>query len=84
MVACDSSITSRKSFGKKSSSVKGFEPGGRPDEMPRVILDPVAEAHLLQHLEIVFGAHFQALRFEQFALRFELNDPLVELGRGSR
>ena len=28
--ACDSSITVRKSFGKKSMMVYGFEPGGRP------------------------------------------------------
>ena len=32
IVACDSSITSKKSFGKKSRSVNGFEPGGRPDK----------------------------------------------------
>ena len=38
----------------------------------RVILDPVAKAHLLQHLEVVLGAHFQALRLEQFPLRLEL------------
>ena len=45
-------------------------------EMPRVILDAVAEAHLLHHLEIVFRAHLQPLRFEQLALRFELDDAL--------
>ena len=39
--------------------------------MPRVVLDPAAEAHFLQHFEIVFCAHLQPLRFEQFALRFE-------------
>ncbi len=31
IVACDSSTTSRKSFGKKSRSVNGFEPGSRPE-----------------------------------------------------
>ena len=46
--------------------------GRAAGKMARVILDPVAEPHLLQHLEIVFGAHLQPLRFEQFALRFEL------------
>jgi hypothetical protein len=30
MLACDSSTMRRKSRGKKSSSVKGREPGGRP------------------------------------------------------
>ena len=58
--------------------MNGFEPGGRPDKMPRIILDAVAEAHLLHHLEIVFRAHFEPLRLEQFALRFELDDALVQ------
>ena len=48
-------------------------------EMPRVILDPVAEAHLLHHLEIVFRAHLQALRLEQFAVLLEPDDALVQL-----
>ncbi len=47
--------------------------------MARVVLDPVAEAHLLEHLEVVFRAHFQALRLEQAALRFQLDDPVLEL-----
>ena len=45
-------------------------------EMPRIIFDPVAKSHLLQHLEIVLGAHFQPLRFEQLRLRFELDDAM--------
>ena len=53
---------------------------GRPaGQMARIIFDPVAETHFLQHLQIVFGAHSQPLRFEQFVLRFEFNDPLLKL-----
>ena len=55
-VWCDSSTKTTKSDGKKSSSVCGAEPGGRPSRMTRVVLDPVAEAELLHHLEVVLGA----------------------------
>ena len=60
--------------------------GRATGKMARVILDAVAETHFLQHLEIVFGAHFQALRFEQSALRFEHDDAVVEFvaNRGER
>ena len=37
-------------------------------ERRRVVLDAVAEAHLLHHLEVVLGAHAQPLRLEQLAL----------------
>jgi hypothetical protein len=55
-------------------------------KMPRIVLDAVAESHLLQHLEVVFGPHLQPLRFEQSALRLELHDALVEFvpNRGER
>jgi len=33
-------------------------------EMAGIIFDPVAESHLLQHFEIVLGAHLQPLRFQ--------------------
>ena len=47
--------------------------------MPRIVLDPAAEAHFLQHFEIVFGAHLQPLGFEQFALRLEVDDAVIKL-----
>ena len=48
-------------------------------EDPRVVLDPVAEAELLHHLEVVLGALPQPVRLEHLALRLELLDPLVQL-----
>ena len=47
--------------------------------MSRIIFNPVAETHFLQHLQIVFRAHSQPLRLEQFVLGFEFNDALLEL-----
>src|SRR5205823_7858610 len=49
-----------------------------PGQMARIIFNPVAETHFLQHFQIVFGAHSQPLRFKQFVLRFELDDPLFK------
>ena len=78
-VWCDSSTKTTKSDGKKSSSVCGAEPGGRPSRMPRVVLDPVAEAELLHHLEVVLGALPDPVRLEHLALRLEQLDLLGEL-----
>ena len=47
--------------------------------MTRVVFDSVAKSHLLQHFEIVLSAHLQALRLEQFSLRFQLDNSLIEL-----
>ncbi len=50
-----------------------FEQGGgrlarrAAGEVARIVLDPVADARGLQHLEIEIGALFQPLGFEQFA-----------------
>ncbi len=46
--------------------------------MARIIFNPAAETHLLQHLQIVFGAHSQPLRLKKFVLRFEFDDPLLK------
>ena len=46
----------------------------------RVVLDAVAEADLLHHLEVVLGAHAQALGLEQLALLLEVGQPLLQLG----
>ena len=61
-------------------SVKGCEPAGRPSSDARVVLDPVAEAELLHHLQVVLGALPDAVRLEHPALRLELRDLLLELG----
>ena len=68
--------TSRKSSGKKSSSVCGGSPALAAVDGRRVVLDAVAEADLLHHLEVVLGAHAQALGLEQLALLLELGQPL--------
>ena len=46
----------------------------------RVVLDAVAEADLLHHLEVVLRAHAQALGLEQLALLLEVPQPLGQLG----
>ena len=43
-----------------------------PVKMARVVLDSRAEAHRLDHFQIVIRAHLQALRFEQLAFLLEL------------
>jgi hypothetical protein len=47
--------------------------------MARIIFNPVAETHFLQHFQIVFSAHSQPLRLKKFILRFEFDDPLLKL-----
>ena len=69
-----------KIFREKVEESERLRPGRAARKVSRIIFDPTAKAHLLQHLEIIFRAHFQALRFEQSPLRLELHDPLVELG----
>src|SRR5690606_22904995 len=48
-------------------------------EVPRVVLDAVAEAHLLEHLEVVHRALLEPLRLEDAALAAELLEPIGEL-----
>ena len=58
----------------------GGSPGLATVDGARVVLDAVAVAELLHHLEVVLGAHAQALGLEQLALLLELGQPLLELG----
>jgi hypothetical protein len=48
-------------------------------EVARVVLDPVAHAGGLQHLQIELGALFQPLRLQQLAFGVELIKPLAQL-----
>ena len=48
--------------------------------MHRVVLDAVAVADLLDHLQVVLRAHAQPLRLEQLALALEERQPLLQLG----
>ena len=43
-----------------------------PREVPAVVLDPVTESHLLEHLEVVHGSLLETLFLQQFTLFFEL------------
>ena len=45
----------------------------------RVVLDAVAVAEFLHHLEVVLGAHAEPLRLEELALLLELGQLLLEL-----
>ena len=47
--------------------------------MARIILNAIAKAHLLQHLEIVFGADAEPLGLEKLILRFQNFDPVFQL-----
>ncbi len=53
-------------------------------DVSRVVLDAVAVADLLDHLEVVLGAHAQALGLEQLALLLEPGEPLLQLGLDAR
>ena len=46
---------------------------------PRVVLDPVAVAELLQHLEVVLRSLPDSVRLQQLVLRLEELDLLLEL-----
>ena len=50
-----------------------------PVKMARVVLDPRAEAHRLDHFQVVIRAHLQALRFEKLAFLLELLQSLAQL-----
>src|SRR5262249_61203425 len=50
-----------------------------PFESTRVVLDPVAEAELLHHLEVVLRALPDAVGLEHAPLALELRDLLLEL-----
>ena len=50
-----------------------------PGQMPRVVFDAGAEAHLFEQFEVVERALLQALRFEQFALILQLLQALFQL-----
>ena len=51
-----------------------------PVDVHRVVLDAVAVPDLLDHLEVVLGAHAQPLRLEELAVLLEPREPLLQLG----
>jgi hypothetical protein len=48
--------------------------------MPRVVLDPLAETHLVQHLEIEARALLDALALDELVVRLEPLDAIPQLG----
>src|SRR6185295_199918 len=54
--------------------------GPTPRQVPRVVLDAVAEPHFLEHLEVVVRAHPDSLRLEVLLVLLEERDALVQLG----
>jgi hypothetical protein len=54
--------------------------GGPAVEVAGVVLDPRAEPHLPQHLQVVGGPHPQALGLQQLPLRLQLGQPPGQLG----
>ena len=69
----------RKSFGKVvDEGVRGLSRGPAV-EVAGVVLDPLAEAHLLHHLDVEEGPLFDALRLQQHVLFAEPADPLFQL-----
>ena len=54
--------------------------GGATGQVAGVILNAVAVAHLLQHLQVVGGALFQPLGLQQPPLQIEQIQPFAELG----
>jgi hypothetical protein len=55
---------------------RGRFAGRAAGQVARVVLDPVADAGGLQHLEVEIRALFQPLRLQQFALADQLLQPL--------
>ena len=56
----------------------GPRAGRAAAEVARVIFDAGAEAHFLHHFQVVFGAHLDALGFEQLAVLLEPGDALAQ------
>ena len=67
-------------LGEKVEEGEGARTGGASAEVTGIIFNPGAEAHFFHHFEVEFGAHFEALGFEQFALRLEFGEASVEFG----
>ena len=59
-------------------TVWGF-PGFPPINMARIVFNTGAETELFHHLEVICGAHADALGLQQFVGLFELSAPLVKL-----
>ena len=75
----DSSMNSTKSSGKVVDQGVGRLTRLAAVEVARVVLDPLAEAHLLHHLDVEEGALLDALGLQQHVLRPEIPDALPQV-----
>src|SRR5438067_13829136 len=48
----------QKILREKIEQSEWSRPGRSSTQVPRIILDPIAEPHFLQHFQVVFGPHF--------------------------
>ena len=55
-------------------------PDGPPIDVPRVVLDAGAVPQYLEHFQVVHGALFDTLGFQQLAHALEILHPLVQFG----
>ncbi len=53
--------------------------GLAPREVPGVVLDPLAVAHLLEHLHVEAGALLEPLGLQELPLRLQKPEPLAQL-----
>ncbi|CRK52076.1 hypothetical protein RHCRD62_30740 [Rhodococcus sp. RD6.2] len=58
---------------------RGCRTRGTAVDVTRIVLDSRAEADLLDHLEVVIGAHPQPLRLQQLAPILQIGEALLEL-----
>ena len=79
IVWCDSSTKTDEVVREVVDQGVRRAPGRAVVEDPRVVLDPRAEAELLEHLDVVLGALAQPVGLEQLAVLLEPFDPLVQL-----
>ena len=67
-------------FRKKVEQTPRARACGTPRQVARVVLYARAEARFGEQVQVLLGAHFYALGFEQFVLALKLRNALLQLG----
>ena len=65
--------------GKVVDQGKGGFPWLAAVQIAGIVLDPLAEPHLLHHLDVVVGALFNPLSLQQLVLRPEMSDSFLQI-----
>ena len=78
-VWCDSSMKHDEVVGEEVDQAVGPVAGLAAVQDPRVVLDPVAEAQLAQHLHVELGALAQPVALQRLALRLQLLGARLQL-----